>query len=127
MRLHPVEDGLIPLPDERGMRKFDRSGNRLRDINDPQTGFCITARSPLDSDSSVITPSPVNGAETATTKQYRQYNGRYVDVSELHTDDPDVEYGLVVRLTTDGDDPLPITRVRIAKLQMSDSDNKSKK
>jgi hypothetical protein len=131
MRLHPVEDGLIPLPDERGLRTRDKSGNRLIDVVDPKSGFCVGVRSPLDCGGQhVINPTPTSGATSAQYKPYRKIDGHYVDmstVSELATDDPSVHYGLVVRLTTDGDDPLQKTRVRIITVEESNKSLSGKK
>lgn len=44
---------------------------------------------------------------------FKSVGGRHVDVSRLIRDDPNAPIGLVVRMTTDGDDPLPVGRVRV--------------
>lgn len=117
MRLHPVKDGLIPDPYERGLTRRDRAGNALIDTIDPSTGFCVGVRSPLTfpDGMSVITPkSPAGG--TGTDTRFDAETARYYDLVRKSDSDP---VGLVVRLESDGDGTLPCTRVRVVEASAS--------
>lgn len=112
MRLHPVKDGLIPLPDERGMTRRDSGGNRLVDVVSPDTGFCVGVRSPLSIEGRVVEAAAIAGgsAKSGEDVRFDHESARYYELVRDAKTDP---IGFVVRLTTDGDDMLPCTRVRI--------------
>ena len=114
MRLHPVDDGLIPLPDERGLRVRDRGGNNLVDVTDPKTGFCVGVRSNLTTRDgvSVFPASPVSGGSPSVGSDTRfdPEHEVYYDLIRSSDTDP---VGLVVRTVADGDAPLRTTRVRV--------------
>lgn len=116
MRLHPVEDGLIPEPDERGMTRRDSGGNKLVDVHDGN-GFVTGVRSNLTipSGSSVIMPTPVSGAKSAATPDVRFDAERQVYYDLIRSKDTD-PVGLVVRTTADGDNPLKVTQIRIIEV-----------
>lgn len=111
MRLHPVKDGLIPQPHERGMTKRDRAGNRLIDVVDPRTGFCVGVRSPLTVRGPVTMASPMSGGNGPDVR-FDPSSHRYYELVRDAVTDP---IGFVVRLVTDGDNFLPCSRVRIIR------------
>lgn len=116
MRLHPAKDGLIPFPDERTLIRRDRGGNRLRDRIDPQTGFCTGVTSPMLSNGVHVLPYKRPTGASGPDVRYDSESARYYDLIRASDSDP---IGLVVRLTSDGDDSLPCTRVRIVKGERS--------
>lgn len=109
MRLHPVKDGLIPMPDERGMTVRDKGGNKLIDVNNPKTGYCVGVTSPLSISGRVVQASPITGGSGPDVR-FDTESARFY---ELVRDVPNAPIGFVVRLTTDGDESLPCTRVRV--------------
>lgn len=115
VKLHPAKDGLIPLPDERGITRRDKGGNPLIDVVSPQSGFCTGVRSPLTTTGkSVIEPTPASAGTAGTGMDVRfdQCARVYYDLIRSSGTDP---IGLVVRTVADGDDLLPITRVRVVE------------
>jgi len=118
MRLHPAKDGLIPMPDERGLSVRDRGGNRLVDVYDPTTGFCVGVTSPLSTTGmSVFTPKPPSSGHGPDVRFDTESN-RYYELIRESNSDP---IGIVVRLDTDGDTPLPCARVRVIQAKPSAS------
>lgn len=109
MRLHPVKDGLIPMPDERGVTVRDKGGNKLIDVINPLTGYCVGVTSPLSIKGRIVPASPITGGSGPDVR-FDAESARYY---ELVRDRATAPIGFVVRLTTDGDDSLPCTRVRI--------------
>lgn len=109
MRLHPVKDGLIPLPDERGMTRRDKGGNKLVDVVDPDSGYCIGTRSPLTIKGRVVEAATITGG-SGTDVRFDPESARYYELVRDAATEP---IGFVVRLTTDGDDSLPCARVRV--------------
>lgn len=123
MRLHPAKDGLIPHPDERGLSVRDRGGNRLIDLHDPTSGFCVGVTSPLTSTGmSVLTPKPASGGKGPDVR-FDAESERYYELIRSRDSDP---IGIVVRLDTDGDALLPTTRVRVVQATPS-KDRKSER
>lgn len=116
MRLHPAKDGLIPFPDERTLIRRDKGGNRLRDRIDPQTGFCTGVTSPLLANGVHVLPYKRPTGASGPDVRYDSESARYYDLIRTSETEP---IGLVVRLTSDGDDSLPCTRVRIIKGERS--------
>lgn len=124
MRLHPAKDGLIPMPDERGLTVRDKGGNRLIDVYDPTTGFCVGVTSPLTSTGmSVSTPKPPSSGHGADIRLDAESN-RYYELVRKSDSDP---IGIVVRLVTDADELLPCTRVRVIEAQPSASRESERK
>jgi hypothetical protein len=113
VRLHPVNDGLIPGSDERTLIRRDRAGNPLIDVVDPTTGFCIGVRSNLTfrDGESVLTPKSPSGGSGVDTR-FDSESARYYDYVRKSDSDP---VGIVVRLESDGDGRLPCSRVRVVK------------
>ena len=109
MRLHPVKDGLIPLPHERGMTVRDKGGNRLVDVVDPETGYCVGTRSPLSVKGKVMKAAPIQGGSGEDVR-FDPDSSRFYELVRKTASDP---IGFVVRLTTDKDETLPCTRVRV--------------
>lgn len=112
MRLHPVKDGLIPMPDERGMTRRDSGGNKLVDVVSPDTGFCVGVRSALSITGRVVEAATIAGgsAKSGEDVRFDPESARHYELVRDAATDP---IGFVVRLTTDGDSSLPCTRVRI--------------
>lgn len=109
-RLRP-DEGLVPAPDERTLRYRDRSGQKLRDVINPKTGFCTGVTSPMESDGiPVRAAKPTSGAGTALPELDPSTGRWFVG-----------EDRLVVRTTLDGDRPL--TRTRLIKPTDADYDS----
>jgi hypothetical protein len=123
MLLHPVKDGLIPMPHERGMTVRDKGGNRLVDVVDPQTGYCVGTRSPLSVKGKVMKAAPIQGGSGEDVR-FDTDSARFYELVRKAPSDP---IGFVVRLTTDGDDSLPCTRVRVIQATTSISVRKGRK
>lgn len=106
VRLHPLRDGVIPTTRESYMRKRDKAGNKLRDVVDPTTGWCIGVESNLESapKNTPLSPCPegTSASPTVLTKRadVRRVNGHWVDAD-----------GFVIRTVSMGDDLLPVSRV----------------
>lgn len=108
-RLRP-DEGLVMQPDERTLRYRDRSGQKLRDVVDPKTGFCTGVTSPMESDGiAVRAAKPTSGGGTPLPELDSATGRWYVG-----------EDRLVVRTTLDGDRPL--TRTRLIKPTEDDYD-----
>jgi len=126
MRLHPVDDGLIRFPEERTLTTHDRGGNPLRDVINPDTGFCTGVTSPLTvpDGMSVMQPTPVSGAKSASTPdvQFDPDSELYYDLVRTSDSDP---FGLVIRTTSDPDGPLPVTRIRVVSADVPKTGGKS--
>lgn len=118
MRLHPVKDGLIPMPDERGMTRRDSGGNKLIDIVSPDTGFCVGVRSPLSIAGRVVEADRIAGGSAKSGEDVR-FDAKSARYYELVRDAATAPIGFVVRLTTDGDESLPCSRVRIIQATRS--------
>jgi hypothetical protein len=118
MRLHPVKDGLIPLPAERGLNVRDRGGNKLVDTIDPKTGFCTGVSSPLTlPEGHVLTAKPPSGGSGQDVR-FDSESARYYDLIRESGSDP---IGLVIRTVADGDELLPCTRIRVVEAAASKS------
>lgn len=126
MRLHVIDDGLIRLPEERGITTRDVGGNRLRDVTSRDTGMCtgVTSNLTIPPGSGVIEPTPVSGAKSASTPdvRYDPETTRYYELVRTSDSDP---FGLVCRTTEDSDGPLPVTRVRIVSADVPQTGEKS--
>lgn len=62
VRLHPVKDGKInPSRHTESIRRTDIAGNKLVDVVDPESGFCVGVRSNIES-------APVNPAGCSTMR-----------------------------------------------------------
>jgi hypothetical protein len=96
-----VFDGLYRTPEEIGVR-HSINGQKLRDIIDPRTGFCVNAVTPTFNqyDSGMRMAKRTSGAGKETPRR-DESTGRWYDP----------ETGYVCRETTDGDAPLPRTRI----------------
>lgn len=126
MRLHRIEDGLVRLPEERTLRTHDIGGNPLRDVIDRNTGMCtgVTSNLTIPDGKSVMDPTPVSGAKSASTPDVRFDPTRevYYELVRNKASDP---FGLVVRTTDDLDGPLPCTRVRVVTAKVPGNGGKS--
>lgn len=90
-----IDEGLTPHPDERRVTKRDRGGNKLIDVHN-HNGFCVDVRSPMTPTGPVETPKGVSGAgKKLPTKKFDVW----VD-----------ENGRPIRLTTMGEDRLPVVK-----------------
>lgn len=95
-------DGLYPDVTERGLIHRDRSGQKLRDVVDPRSGFCTGVSSPMH-----------NSGEASV----RPADGTSGGGEALPTRDPDTGLWwvgndrLVVRTTQTPDGPLRTTRI----------------
>jgi len=106
-----VFDGLYLHPEERGvMHSVD--GQKLRDVVNPVTGFCITAVTATFNDTgAVVRPARGTSGGGAPLPE-RDANGAWHDP----------ETGLIYRLTDDGDAPLRVTRAtKVSQNQMDDA------
>lgn len=101
-RLRP-DEGLVMQPDERTLRYRDRSGQKLRDVVDPKTGFCVGVTSPMESDGIAVRAAKPTSGGGQPLPELDSATGRWF-VGEDR---------LVVRTTLDGDRPL--TRTRLIK------------
>lgn len=100
-RLGPL-DGLYPHPDEISVRHRDHAGNKLRDSVNTRTGFCVTARTALFNDpGAVCRPAARTSGAGVEPPRRDQTTGRWYDPQTGH----------VLRTTTDGEAPLPRTRI----------------
>lgn len=126
MRLHRVEDGLIPGPDERKLTKYDKGGNKLRDVVDPNTGMCTGVTSPLmvPDGTRVMNHTPVSGGKSKSAPDVR-FNAEREVYYELNRSKDSDPFGLVVRTVADGDALLPVTRIRVVSAQSPTGDGKS--
>jgi hypothetical protein len=103
------------MPDERGMTVRDKGGNRLVDVVDPQTGYCVGTRSPLSIKGRVVPAAPIGGGSGPDVR-FDTDSARFYELVRKAPSDP---IGFVVRLTTDGDNSLPCTRVRVIQATTS--------
>jgi hypothetical protein len=111
LRLGP-EDGVRRHPDERGVTLRDRGGNKLVDVVNPHTGFCVGVRSPMSPEG-----ASVRQARTVVPKK-----GRYSELGDpgipeklTRTDKTvyvDFE-GRVVRTCDMDDEALPVAYVNV--------------
>lgn len=122
MRLHPYEDGVVEMDKNVRIKTHDSGGNRLRDVVDPSTGFVTRVTSPLTVTAPVLEQSHVSGSPSANAPSYVRVGEHFIDADRLIRDDDRAPVGLVIRLTTDGDNPLKCTRVRIIQTEASESD-----
>lgn len=94
-------DGLYPHPEEKGVL-HRVAGQKLRDIVHPQTGFCVNA-----------VTNTFNQYE-ATVRPAKGTSGAGAEPPRFDTDARrwyDPKTGHVYRTTTDGEAPLPTTRI----------------
>ena len=83
VRLHPIKDGVLRHPHERTVTHRDFMGNKLRDVIDPRTGFCMYAQSP-------VLGGRINQGTSgsATVEAARgnviKHNGHYFDTEGRH-------------------------------------------
>jgi hypothetical protein len=116
-------EGKVPDPSGRGMTRTDRGGNRLIDVVHPETGYCVGVRSPLTfkaGERVIPHKSPSGGAGS----DVRFAGNREVWV-ELTEEARKSGQAKVVRLTTDGDGILPVTRVRVDEVGTPDEITKA--
>lgn len=105
VRLHPLKDGVARMGEElTWLRTRDKSGQKLRDIVDPRTGYCVSVTSPLEGP---VSGKGTSGSHNAQTKRAA------VEVTEarghkLYVD----EDGFVCRTLDHEDGPLPVSFVR---------------
>lgn len=91
-----IDEGLIPHPSERGLRLRDRSGQRLRDVIDPSTGFCLGVSGPMESDGTrTRMANPISGTGEALPIRDPR-NGAWYAANGSHA----------VRTTVDPEGPL---------------------
>lgn len=126
MRLHRIEDGLVPQPDERKLTKYDKGGNKLRDVVDPVTGMCTGVTSPLTvpDGTRILKPTPVSGGKSKSAPDVRFEPTREV-YYELQRNSDSQPFGVVVRTVADGDALLPVTRVRVVSATSPTNGGKS--
>lgn len=111
MRLHPLHDGVLDLTLSR------RDAERREPLDRDHPTQMATSSVTVDS-------RGVSGAPSASVRDYlRVAADQYVDASALIRNDGQAPIGLVVRLTTDGDDPLVTTRVRVYQWKGTDEEN----
>jgi hypothetical protein len=126
VRLHPVKDGLIPEPHERGLTVRDRGGNRLVDLISPDTGFCTGVTSPLTmSGESVFPGTPTSGGRAANQPDVLFSPEERVYYEPLQTPTGG-RVGIVVRTCADSDGPLRTSRIRIMTDEKSVSPGKKR-
>lgn len=102
-RLHPIKDGTAPMGEQLTMlRHRDKSGQKLRDVIHPVTGYCIAVTSPLE--------GPVSGKGTAGshTAETRRAAVVHVPEKQVYADE---ETGFVIRTCDMGDNPRPVAWV----------------
>jgi hypothetical protein len=111
LRLGP-EDGVRRHPDERGVTLRDRGGNKLIDVVNPHTGFCVGVRSPMSSDGEIVRP-----ARTVVPKKGRYSEMGDSGVPEKITRADKTVYvdfeGRVVRTCEMDDEALPVAYVNV--------------
>lgn len=114
MRLHPVKDGLIREPSERGMTVRDSGGNPLVDVYNPETGFCTGVTSPMmvPYGQSVIDHKPPTGGKAPSGADVLFSTKERVYYEPLQVPNGG-RVGIVVRTCDDSDGPLPKTRISI--------------
>jgi hypothetical protein len=114
VRLHPVEDGVVRNPDERGMTVRDSGGNRLIDVHNPLTGFCTGVTSPMTvrPGQSVIDHKAPNGGKAPSGADVLFSPKERVYYEPLQVPNGG-RVGIVVRTCADADGPLPVSRIRI--------------
>lgn len=96
-----LDEGLTPQPDERRLRERDRSGQKLRDVINPKTGFCVGVTGPMESDGHTVRAAkPTSGAGPALP-EYDAATGRWF-VGEDR---------LVIRTTDTPEGPMSRTRI----------------
>jgi hypothetical protein len=96
-----IDEGLARHPDERRLRELDRSGQKLRDVINPRTGFCTGVTGPMESDGyTVRAAKPISGSGPALPEYDSTTGNWYVG-----------EERLVVRTTDTPDGPLARTRL----------------
>lgn len=95
-------DGLYPDVTERGLVHRDRSGQKLRDVVDPRTGFCTGVSSPMhNTDEASVRPADPTSGGGEALPEYDRHTGRWWVGRDR----------LVVRTTTTPDGPLRRTRI----------------
>lgn len=95
VRLHPIRDGVLRLPEERTLQMRDQCGNKLRDVTDPRTGFCSGVISPL------IGGQVNKGTSGSATVEIKR--ALVIREGAVYLD----EEGRVIRTEAMGDSPLP--------------------
>jgi hypothetical protein len=120
IRLRP-DEGLVPHPDERGLRTRDRSGQKLQDIIDPTTGFCTGVRGPMESDGTTVRmAAPTSGGGTPLPERDPDTGLWWVGNDRLVIRTTDTPHGPLVRTriikagTPDFDPDMP-THQKISK------------
>lgn len=98
VRLHPVKDGIMLMPWERGIQTRDQVGNKLRDVINPRTGFCMGVVSP-------ILGGQVNQG-TSGSPTVEVCRGMVTKHAGLYHD----QDGRVIRTEAMGDCPLPTSK-----------------
>lgn len=99
VRLHPVKDGVMLMPWERGIQTRDQVGNKLRDVINPRTGFCMGVVSP-------ILGGQVNqGTSCSATVEVSRGMVERDNAGLYHDQD-----GRVIRTEAMGDCPLPTSK-----------------
>lgn len=99
VRLHPVKDGVMLMPWERGIQTRDQVGNKLRDVIHPVTGFCIGVVSPILGGEVNKGTSGSPTVEVCRGMVTRDSAGLYHD-----------QDGRVIRTEAMGDCPLPTSK-----------------
>lgn len=107
VRLHPIRDGSAPIGESlTGMRYRDRAGNKLRDVINPITGYCIGAESSLESAPRNPVGQPVQPGISGTHTSYTR--SACLERREGFWTDED---GTVIRTLDMGESPIPRSRV----------------
>lgn len=100
-RLHPIKDGTAPMGEQLfTLRHRDKSGQKLRDVVHPVTGYCIAVTSPLEGP---VSGKGTSGSPTAETKRASVTKAE-VRGHKVYLD----EDGFVCRTLEDGDSPRPV-------------------
>lgn len=97
-----IDEGLVPQPHERGMRTHDRSGQKLRDVVDPETGFCIGVTGPMESDGTIVRAAKGISASGPDLPERDEATGLWWVGDER----------LVIRTLDMGDEPIRVARLR---------------
>lgn len=93
VRLHPIKDGVLRHPHERTVTHRDFMGNKLRDVIDPRTGFCMYAVSPVlggrinKGTSGSATVEAARGNVTKHNGHYFDAEGRHLRTTDMGDDE----------------------------------------
>lgn len=107
VRLHPVKDGVLPMGEQLCyIRKRDRSGQKLRDVIDPQTGWVINVTSNLEAcpnNHGAVRPG-ISGSHTVETRRADVVPAVDTHGRKVYRD---AESGRVIRTCDMAEAPIP--------------------